>query len=882
MAVDIGPIIGIEGEAEYRKQIQNIIQQQKTLKAEMQATSTAFDKNTTAQEKNAAKAENLSKQIEVQKQRVSELQNMVQQSAQKYGEADTKTLRWKEALANATAQLNRMNAEMRELQPTGIDKATKALEEFSAKCDTASQKWKDFGSAMTTTGRSFSRYVTAPIVAAGTAGVKYISDFDTSMAKVRALAGDASKDVSESVVQMAEETGKAFAQTGDTTADAYSALEVIARQQAETTVYTAGETADALSYMALAGWDVEQMANGLPGVLSLAAASQMDLAEASDIVTDQLTAFHMTAEDAAHFSDVLAQAQAKSNTTTSQMGEALKYVGPVAGQLGYTIEDVAVALGTMANASIKGSMGGTTLRNILTNMANPSNTMAEAMDLLGVSLEDDNGRLYTLAELMQNLRSSFGELSMSTDEMQSQLASLNSALEDGSITEEEYEEKVNALADASLGAASAEKVQAAAMLAGKRGLAGLLAIVSSAPEDYDKLTEAIYNSDGASEQMAATMRDNLEGRLAILKSQLGETAFSFLGTLMPAIERTVDKISAFVERLNSMDEGQRNTLLTIAGIAAAVGPVLITIGKLSTGIGSIVGLVGKLSGAAAALLPVLAGISPVTVAIVAGIAAVIAITVLVVKHWDELKAAAIQIVDALKAKWEEFKQKFTETANNIKTAASGVRDDIRVKFDAIREKINSVGDAIRTKVDAIKDKFTSFRDNVANVAQTVQGKIDNIKSKFDSLREKVSDVIQRIKNAFNFNWQLPHLSLPHISVYWEPAGGLASFLGISSIPHLSVQWYKKAYDNPVLFNSPTIVPTANGLKGFGDGRGGEIVIGRDTMYAMIRDAVASAGDTYGDVNVVVYGAPGQNVEELADIVADRINDSVMRRRAAFA
>lgn len=905
MAVNIGPKIGIDGEAQFRKEIQNVTQQIKTLKSEMGETESAFSKNTTAMEKARAKSQNLTSQIEAQKTRVEQLNTMVREAADKYGEADTKTLKWKQALAEANTELNNMESELKELPWQTI---TQIGDGISA----ASDKIRSAGDTLTT-------HVTAPLTGVAAAGVKYISDFDTSMSKVRALAGDASQDVSDAVVRMAQETGKQFEITGDATVDAYNAMEVIARQQAEVTKYTAAEAADAMSYMALAGWDVEQMANGLPGVLNLAAASGMDLASASDIVTDQLTAFGYAAEDSAHFADVLAVAQAKSNTTTAAMGEALKYAGPVAGALGYSIEDVSVALGLMANSGIKASTAGTTLRTILQNMASPTDAMASAMETLGVSLEDGNGNMLSFQQVTEALRSGFSGLKIPMEEYQAQLSALDAQLEDGTLSESDYNKAVLELSERAYGAEGALKAQAAAQLAGARGMSGLLAIINAAPEDYASLTDAIYNADGAAEEMAATMQDNLSGKLEVLKSKLGETAFQFLDGLMPVVESAVESIQGLVDKFNALDDGQKKTILRIAAVVAAAGPVLSIVGRIGTGIGGVVSVVGKLGAGiagAGGLIPAITGAlaaaAPV-VAVVAGIAAAITAVILVVKNWGE-------ITEWVSGVWESAKKTIGTAMDSVKTTVSNAWNSMR---DAVSGAMATVGEAvsngwnnvktvtgnawenikstvaangggiegvIRTAVQGYRDVWVSGFNAIdsvtggklGDVIRTATDRLDSLKSSardlWDSISNTFRERIDSIKNLFNFSWNWPHINMPHFSWEWIDLGG------IISIPSITIDWYKKAYNNPMLFTSPTVLGTAGGLKGFGDGRGGEVVIGQSMMYGMIKDAVAEGGttNTWGDINVTVNGADGMDVRELADLVADRISDKIQRRRAVWA
>lgn len=275
-------------------------------------------------------------------------------------------------------------------------------------------------------------------------------DFTASMSEVQALSGATGTEL--------------------------DALTETAKKYGASTKYTAAESAQALKYMALAGWDSQQMMDGLPGVLNLAAASGEDLATTSDIVTDALTAFGMSAEDSTRFVDVLAQASSNSNTTVGMMGETFKYVAPVAGALGYSIEDTAVAIGLMANSGIKAGQAGTDLRAIISRMADPSEDTAKAMDALGLSLTDSEGNMKSLDEVMQDMRAAFSGL------------------------------------DAS------EKAAYASTIGGTEAMSGLLAIVNASDGDFNKLTESINNSTGACEEMASTMQDNVTGDLASLSS----------------------------------------------------------------------------------------------------------------------------------------------------------------------------------------------------------------------------------------------------------------------------------------------------------------------------------------------------------------------------
>lgn len=295
--------------------------------------------------------------------------------------------------------------------------------------------------------------------------VNSFQDFEAMMSQVKAISGA---------------TGQAF---DDLTAKA--------QEMGATTKFTATESAEAFNYMAMAGWKPQQMIDGISGIMSLAAASGEDLGTTSDIVTDAITAFGLTAGDAGHFADVLAQASANANTDVSMLGESFKYVAPVAGAMKYSIEDTSLALGLMASANVKGSMSGTALKTSIANMVKPTNDMAEAMDKYGISITDGEGNLKSLKGVIDNVRGSLGGLSRD------------------------------------------EQTAVASTIFGKEAMAGMLAIVNASEEDYNKLSNAIYNANDAAEGMADTMLDNLKGSFTLMQSAIEGTENAFGERLSP-------------------------------------------------------------------------------------------------------------------------------------------------------------------------------------------------------------------------------------------------------------------------------------------------------------------------------------------------------------
>ena len=405
--------------------------------------------------------------------------------------------------------------------------------------------------------------------------------------KTAALGGTAILSASTAVGMGYEKQMSVVQSISNATAGEMRKLDEVAQEMGRTTQFSAAEAGKGLEYMAMAGWKADQMTAGLPAILSLAAASGEELGAVSDIVTDALTAFGLTAEDAAVFSDVLAQASSNSNTNVGMMGETFKYVAPVAGALKFSIQDTAVAIGLMANAGIKGSQSGTALRSIMSRLTKPTSEVQGAMEKLGLSITDSDGNMKSFREIMVDIRSGFDGLS------------------------------------------TAEQASVAASLAGQEAMSGLLAIANAAPEDFEKLTESIENSAGAAERMAETRIDNLAGDFTLLQSAaegagigiyqtfngiLREgvqgaskllndfTESDFLGNLverMPTNRRIGKEIGEFVksalEPLIAVGNWFWQHPDILAGSISGIGSALLTF-KAAEGATSLIRTVGSLAG----------------------------------------------------------------------------------------------------------------------------------------------------------------------------------------------------------------------------------------------------------------------------------------------
>ena len=570
------------------------------------------------------------------------------------------------ALANGEISQQQYDALQREIIETENELKRLTTEANNShtvleKLGVVGEKMQDAGDKISGVGQKLLP-VTAGVTALGTIAVKTGADFDAAMSKVAAVSGATGSEM--------------------------DALREKAREMGSKTKFSASEAADAMNYMAMAGWKTNDMLSGIEGIMNLAAASGEDLASTSDIVTDALTAFGLSASDSGHFADILAAASSNANTNVSMMGETFKYAAPVLGSLGYSAEDSAIAIGLMANAGIKSSQAGTALRSAITNLAKPTDTVASAMEQYGISLTDSSGKMYSLRELMEQLRQKLGGLS------------------------------------------EAEQAQAAASLFGKEAMSGMLAIINGSPADFEKLSNAIdtcsdtvdgYN--GTTEKMAAVMQDNLAGQVTILKSQLEELAISFSDILMPTIRSIVSRIQELVDKLNQLDPQTKETIAKIALVAAALGPMLVVLGKTISSVGTVFSAVSKLP---ALFSAVQSGIGAITgalgvslgplLAIIAAVAALVAAFVHLWKTNDEFKSNIIAI-------WEQIKSTFTGLTQGI------------------TDRLNALGFDFESFTDVLKAAWDGLCNLLAPIFEGVFQNISNIFSEFTGVLLGLLDVL---------------------------------------------------------------------------------------------------------------------------------------------
>ncbi|WP_374787945.1 phage tail tape measure protein [Lactococcus lactis] len=530
------------------------------------------------------------------------------------------------------------------------------------------------GQVATSTGKTLTKAVTVPIVGIGIAAAKVGGDFEAQMSRVKAISGA---------------TGSAFEELRQ------QAIDLGAK-----TDFSAKESAAGMENLASAGFDAKEIMEAMPGLLDLAAVSGGDVALASENAATALRGFNLDASQSGHVANVFARAAADTNAEVGDMGEAMKYIAPVANTMGLSLEETAAAIGIMSDAGVKGSQAGTTLRGALSRLAKPTKPMIEKMQELGVSFYDASGKMIPLKDQISVLKKSFTGLTQ--------------------------EQKNNALVT----------------LYGQESLSGMVALVDKGPDALGKLTTSLQNSDGAADKMARTMQDNMNSSLEQMMGAFESAAIVIQKILAPAVRKVADSISGLVDKFVSAPEPVQKMIVTIGLIVAAIGPLLVIFGQAVVTLQRVkVGFLALRSGLAligssftAISLPVLG--------IIAAIAAVIAIGILVYKNWDKIskfgkevwanvKKFVADAAEAIKEKWGDITQWFSDTWKSIKEGAKGLWDGT----------IQGVKDA----VDSVKNAWNGIKEWFANLWK---GTTSGLASAWDSVTTTLAPFVETIKTIF--------------------------------------------------------------------------------------------------------------------------------------
>lgn len=585
-------------------------------------------------------------------------------------------------------------------------------------------KVESFGNGVTNVGKKVS-VASAAVTGLGVASVKTAADFESSMSQVQATMG-ITKD------SMSTLDGQSV--------NTMDALSDLAKEMGSKTAFSASECAEALNYLALAGYDTQEMADTLPTVLNLAAAGGLDLASASDMVTDAMSALGMETSDANKMVDQMAKTASSTNTSVGQLGEGILTIGATAKTVKGGTAELNTALGILANNGIKGAEGGTHLRNVILSLQNPTDKATDQMEALGLSVYDSEGNMRSLNDIL-------GDLNTSMDGMTA-------------------EEKANIISK----------------IFNKTDLSSVNALLANTGDTWTDLQTAIENSGGAAQQMADTQLDNLSGQLTILKSAVEGFAISIGEALMPMIKNIVAKIQSFVDWLNNLDESQRQVIVKFGLFVAALGPALVILGtviskvgvamqafsKLGLKITSLVSNAGGLSGVMGKVGAAIGGISAPVVAVVAIIAVLVAAFVHLWRTNEDFRNSIIAIWERIKSVFSGFAQGITERLNalgfdfqNFKEVVSaiwnGLCNFLAPVFEGVFTQIANILEAVLGVITGILDVFIGiFTGNWSQVWEGVKGIFgsvwDFIKNTFTNYMNVIQNVANVVLGWFGTSW----------------------------------------------------------------------------------------------------------------------------------
>ena len=632
------------------------------------------------------------------------------------------------ALANGEISKEQYDALQREIVETEQD--LKNLETQANQSATAVQKIAATGEKLKTVGDNISSAgqkllpVTAGVTALGTASVTTAANFESSMSQVQATMGI---------------TKYAMSTVNGQSVNTMDTLSKLAKKMGAETAFSASECAEALNYLALAGYDTQQMCDTLPTVLNLAAAGDIALADASDMVTDAMSALGMGVDEAETMVDQMAKTASTTNTSVAQLGEGILTIGATAKSIKGGTAELNTALGILANNGIKGAEGGTHLRNIILSLQNPTDKAAAQMEALGLSVYDSEGNMRSMNDIL-------GDLNKSMD-----------------------------------GMTSAEKSNIIGTIFNKTDLSSVNALLANTGSTWDSLQKSITESGGAAQQMADTQLDNLQGQITILKSALEGLAISFGELLMPAIKQIVGWVQKFVDWLNGLSEGTKKTVVTIALLAAALGPVLIVIGKVISAVGTIMTVVPKIAGVINTVKGAFAALNTTMLAnpivlIIAAIAALVAAFIYLwnncdgfrqfwIDLWENVKQVAITVWNAIKEffsqVWETIKTIFSTVFEVIKTLVTTYfnlyKTIIETVFNVIKTVITTIWEAIKgvftTVFNVIKTLVTTYFNIYKTIIQTVLTIIQTvITTVWNTIKTVITTVLNAIKTIFSTVW----------------------------------------------------------------------------------------------------------------------------------
>ena len=749
-------------------------------------------------------------------------------------------------------------------------------------------KMQEVGSKVSQVGQSLSTKVTLPIVAAGTVAVTKFAEVDKTMQLTNATMGNTEQE--------AKLLGKAM------------------QEAAANSTFGMSDAAGATLNFARAGLDAQQAANALAPAMNLAAGEGGNLDTVSSGLVATINGFGDAFENTTHYADVFAAACNNSALDVDSLSGAMSVAAPIFKAAGYNVEDAALFMGVMANNGIDASTAANALKTGIARLASPTEDAADKLAELGIEIFNSDGSMKSSLEVQKLLHDSFSTLSeqeqiaaasaiFGKNQMSNWLALINTAPAD-------VQELSNSLSNC----AGTTDEMAEAMMGGfggsieklKSSLDVLMTTLGGLAAQY--LTPVVTKVQALVDKFLS-LDERTQG---LIVKALGIAAavgpvLTIGGKLISGAGSLVSGVGKVISIGGALASGATTLIPIITSVIAAAGPLLlggaVIAGIVAGGVwvakhwDEIKEKAGELKEKVSEKWEALRTKTAETWENIKSSTA---------EKWNETKekisaetenirAKATEKFENLKSKtseaWTNIKNKISSNAESARALAAEKWENLRTKtsnsWENIKSTINEKGGGIRGVISTATQGYLNLWQNafqsinsatggkLGEALSTAQGKLESIRqafsSKMDAAKSAVSNAISGIKGLFNFQWSLPQLKMPHFSWSWEDIGGIVK------LPRISVSWYKKAYDNPMLFNSPTVIPTAAGLKGFGDGHGAEIVMGLDKL----RDLVGSSGNTTTNI-INVYAAPGQNINELADAIQARLAALERQKKAACA